>query len=470
MEEMTRRPDFICDPVPGNFRQRFEGRKGKNRSLTVLIVVLFLFAVSVLDAILFAAGPDGDRYAALGGSRGYAFLTALLKGVLSTAIFTILPLAGAVKRHSSMTGKLYAAKIRKYETGWFAGFFAADCLVTEDKKGHRSTWYYNDIVSVEEDGGSFRVRGEGGELLIPKMYLKRDAVRSVRNHLRRYCADVYRQDFVEEEEGISLVLSGQEASEDAAHRQREIHGDYLDYVKNSTSFYYTETRLWVIGACAAYLIRCALSGSGGLSRIAGIGILVILLCIPVLTGLKNMAARRTLRARDRRMEAGIPTELKIGKGGVLLRSGQMDEGGKLQTGSLYQLGDTDVVLTQKDIREMQLAKGAISAGIQLLAERLGIQLSDIQRVCIAGAFGNYMDPNSACDIGLIPPELRSKVIPVGNAAGEGAKMVLQDQAAWDRAERLARKAEFLELASLPQFQDAFIDNLEFPDWEENGTC
>ena len=155
---------------------------------------------------------------------------------------------------------------------------------------------------------------------------------------------------------------------------------------------------------------------------------------------------------------------------VLLRSGQMDEGGKLQTGSLYQLGDTDVVLTQKDIREMQLAKGAISAGIQLLAERLGIQLSDIQRVCIAGAFGNYMDPNSACDIGLIPPELRSKVIPVGNAAGEGAKMVLQDQAAWDRAERLARKAEFLELASLPQFQDAFIDNLEFPDWEENGTC
>lgn len=270
MEEMTRRPDFICDPVPGNFRQRFEGRKGKNRSLTVLIVVLFLFAVSVLDAILFAAGPDGDRYAALGGSRGYAFLTALLKGVLSTAIFTILPLAGAVKWHSSMTGKLYAAKIRKYETGWFAGFFAADCLVTEDKKGHRSTWYYNDIVSVEEDGGSFRVRGEGGELLIPKMYLKRDAVRSVRNHLRRYCADVYRQDFVEEEEGISLVLSGQEASEDAAHRQREIHGDYLDYVKNSTSFYYTETRLWVIGACAAYLIRCALSGSGGLSGIAGI--------------------------------------------------------------------------------------------------------------------------------------------------------------------------------------------------------
>ena len=322
MEEMTRQPDFICDPVPGNFRQRFEGRKGKNRSLTVLVVVLFLFAVSVLDAILFAAGPDGDQYAALGGSRVYAFLTVLLKGILSTAVFTILPLAGAVKWHSSMTEKLYAAKIRKYESGWFAGFFTADCLVTEDKKGYRGTWYYNDIVSVEEDSGSFRVRGEGGELLIPKMYLKRDAVRSVRNHLRRYCADVYRQDFAEEGEEISLVLTGQEASEDAARRLGEIHSDYLDYVKNSTSFYYTETRLWVIGACVAYLIRCALSGSGDLSRLAGIGILVIILCIPVLTGLKNMAARRTVRARARRMKAGISTELKIGKGGVLLRSGQ----------------------------------------------------------------------------------------------------------------------------------------------------
>ena len=152
---------------------------------------------------------------------------------------------------------------------------------------------------------------------------------------------------------------------------------------------------------------------------------------------------------------------------VLLRSGELDESGKLRSGSQFRLGDTDVVLTQKDIREMQLAKGAISAGIHLLAERLGINLTDIRRVCIAGAFGNYMDPNSACDIGLIPPELRSKVIPVGNAAGEGAKMVLQNRADWARAGRLARKAEFLELASLPQFQDEFVDQLEFPDWEEN---
>ena len=153
---------------------------------------------------------------------------------------------------------------------------------------------------------------------------------------------------------------------------------------------------------------------------------------------------------------------------ALLRSGQLDSSGRLKGGPVFQLGDTDVVLTQKDVREVQLAKGAISAGIHLLADRLGIQLTDIRQVCIAGAFGNYMDPDSACDIGLIPPELRSKVVPVGNAAGEGAKMVLQDRAAWDRAEMLARKSEFLELASLPQFQDEFIDQLEFSNWEEEA--
>lgn len=155
---------------------------------------------------------------------------------------------------------------------------------------------------------------------------------------------------------------------------------------------------------------------------------------------------------------------------VLLRSGELDESGKLQSGPAYRLGDTDVELTQRDIREVQLAKGAISAGIRLLAQRLDIRLEDIQRVCIAGAFGNYMDPERACDIGLIPPELREKVIPVGNAAGEGAKMVLQDRSAWDRAEALARRSEFLELAALPQFQDEFVDQLEFPEWEGSGVC
>lgn len=154
---------------------------------------------------------------------------------------------------------------------------------------------------------------------------------------------------------------------------------------------------------------------------------------------------------------------------VLRRIEEIDDSGKLVSGPEYRLGDTKVVLTQRDVREVQLAKGAISAGIRLLAQQLGVELEDIRRVCIAGAFGSYMDVNSACDIGLIPGELRGKIQAIGNAAGEGAKLALQNRGQWDRAARLARQAEFLELAALPQFQDEFVDALEFPELE-GATC
>ena len=151
---------------------------------------------------------------------------------------------------------------------------------------------------------------------------------------------------------------------------------------------------------------------------------------------------------------------------VLLRSGELDESGKLCSGPEYRIGDTDVVLTQKDIREMQLAKGAISAGIDLLAERLGIQLTDIRRVCIAGAFGNYMSPDSACAIGLLPPELRQRIVPVGNAAGEGAKLAVLRPDQFELSKRLSREVNFLELANDPDFQDIFVDELPFDSEEE----
>lgn len=148
---------------------------------------------------------------------------------------------------------------------------------------------------------------------------------------------------------------------------------------------------------------------------------------------------------------------------VLRRLGHIDESGRLEKGASFRLGNTEVVLTQKDIRQVQLAKAAISAGIRLLAQRSGVDLDDIDIVCAAGAFGTFMDPNSACDIGLIPKELQKKIHPVGNAAGEGAKLVLQNRRCWDSARRLARKTEFLELASIPDFQEVFVDELEFPE-------
>ncbi|WP_434310278.1 ASKHA domain-containing protein [Hominifimenecus sp. rT4P-3] len=161
---------------------------------------------------------------------------------------------------------------------------------------------------------------------------------------------------------------------------------------------------------------------------------------------------------------------------ALLELGVMDESGRLCGNDrvdgveVYWLirpeeGQPGVFLSQKDIREVQLAKAAIAAGIRLMMETLKVTFEQIKRVYLAGAFGTYLNPDSACAIGLIPSELREKLIPVGNAAGEGAKRILLEEAAWEEAERVARGTEFLELASLPQFQDTFVDELEFPEKE-----
>ena len=122
---------------------------------------------------------------------------------------------------------------------------------------------------------------------------------------------------------------------------------------------------------------------------------------------------------------------------------------------------TDIYISQKDIREVQLAKGAIAAGIQIMAEKLSIRPEDIQQVYLAGAFGNYMDAENACEIGLIPYELRKRIIPIGNAAGEGAKLAVVNRGQYDYACEMAKKAEFIELATESCFQDTFVDELEF---------
>lgn len=115
----------------------------------------------------------------------------------------------------------------------------------------------------------------------------------------------------------------------------------------------------------------------------------------------------------------------------------------------------DVYLTQDDIRQVQMAKGAIYAGIVLMAKQLGIEVSDIRQVLLAGAFGSFLNPASACRIGLLPPELLERITPVGNAAGSGAKLLACDQAELCRSQELVEQIEFLELASLPEFSRTF---------------
>ena len=144
---------------------------------------------------------------------------------------------------------------------------------------------------------------------------------------------------------------------------------------------------------------------------------------------------------------------------VLLDLEIIDESGRMED-KAYTLCD-NVTLTQKDVREVQLAKAAIRAGIELLAEKLGTEPKEIRAVYLAGAFGNYLNPASACHIGMIPPVLLDRIHPIGNAAGEGAKLCALSRAEFEHSKQLAKETEFLELASLPQFQDCYVDALEF---------
>jgi len=147
----------------------------------------------------------------------------------------------------------------------------------------------------------------------------------------------------------------------------------------------------------------------------------------------------------------------------LLRLGCIDEGGRME--NAYYFTDT-VFIEPKDIRELQLAKAAVAAGIEILCQRRGVRPGGIQEVLLAGAFGSYLDPDSACGIGLLPPALRDRIVSVGNAAGEGARLAALSQRELDRSKASAAQAEFVELALDPDFQDVFIDNLSFEEGQE----
>ena len=144
-----------------------------------------------------------------------------------------------------------------------------------------------------------------------------------------------------------------------------------------------------------------------------------------------------------------------------LELGLINSRGRVQTEDRCIHLTDQVTLTQEDIRQLQLAKGAIAAGIQLMTEHLEIEPEDIQEVFLAGAFGTFMDPASACRIGLLPRELEGRTKAVGNAAGSGAKLLACDPGARDRIPSLMEKAEFLELASIPDFQYIFAENMTF---------
>ena len=120
-----------------------------------------------------------------------------------------------------------------------------------------------------------------------------------------------------------------------------------------------------------------------------------------------------------------------------------------------------IYLTQEDIRQVQLAKGAIYAGITLLAKQLGVEIEEIQKVQLAGAFGSFLNPENACRIGLLPEALLQKIEAVGNAALSGAKMLACNKKLLPFTRNLVERTGFLELASLPSFPRIFAKAMLF---------
>ena len=115
-----------------------------------------------------------------------------------------------------------------------------------------------------------------------------------------------------------------------------------------------------------------------------------------------------------------------------------------------------ILFTQKDVRQVQLAKAAIRTGCALLLEDAEIDVSEIDRILLAGAFGNYIRPSNALSIGLLPNVDLSRVFPVGNAAGEGAKGLLLSKKNREIVERIVEEITHVELSSHRKFQETFL--------------
>lgn len=122
-------------------------------------------------------------------------------------------------------------------------------------------------------------------------------------------------------------------------------------------------------------------------------------------------------------------------------------------------GGTAITFDRKDITEIQLAKGAMRAGVNLLLKRAGVTEGEIDELIIAGAFGTYLDAQSGLDIGMFPRVDRHKIKQVGNAAGAGARMALLSVEQRRRAMQIARQIEYVELTTEPDFQSEFAHAL-----------
>jgi uncharacterized 2Fe-2S/4Fe-4S cluster protein (DUF4445 family) len=157
--------------------------------------------------------------------------------------------------------------------------------------------------------------------------------------------------------------------------------------------------------------------------------------------------------------AGVLTTDGVIDGSLTARSSRIVAEGRTFGYVLYD-GEPRIVVTQQDVRAIQLAKAALYAGCRLLMDRYGVDRVD--RIRLAGAFGSHIDPLHALVLGLVPDLDPSQVTSAGNAAGTGARIALLNRAARDEIERVVRQVEKVETAIEPRFQEHFVGAMGIP--------
>ena len=144
---------------------------------------------------------------------------------------------------------------------------------------------------------------------------------------------------------------------------------------------------------------------------------------------------------------------------VMLEKGVLDDTGYLE--EPFEIGDSNVYIAPEDVRQVQLAKAAIRAGIETLLHESGCAYEEIDCFYIAGGFGSYIDREQGAAIGLIPRALLSKVKIIGNGAGAGASMILQSRECLEESQRIAEKAVSLQLADSAYFAEKYVEQMMF---------
>jgi uncharacterized 2Fe-2S/4Fe-4S cluster protein (DUF4445 family) len=149
---------------------------------------------------------------------------------------------------------------------------------------------------------------------------------------------------------------------------------------------------------------------------------------------------------------------------VYLTRGDIAPGGAIRNPAKKLAVAENIVLTQDDVRQMQLACAAIKSGIRLMLKAAGLSTRQLDGIYIAGAFGNYLNIRNTMAIGLLPAIEESRIVFIGNSSLAGARLLLVAKEEREKAESLVGRIRYISLASDPEFQDQFVRGLEFKSW------